>query len=221
MSREAPARRLAGHGVHDEPPGHRVVGRRASGFAPGHEVAHGRPYPIGIGEQVEVEGVGWERRDARSMGQDLAQRDCALAVTIEPRQVSGDGLVEDDHTLLREFVHHHRGDGLGSREQVERRVEIERLEVGVLQAAARRDTVGVADGTVEHDVAVEPDAQLHCRVDTGAVQADDPGPHRLHPRDRDLLPDRRHRVEVVRDGAPAGEGVGQRTDEWGAHGPTS
>ncbi|MCX5742191.1 MAG: hypothetical protein NT062_06820 [Proteobacteria bacterium] len=129
-------------------------------------------------EQADVGELRRDVRDAGAMREHVAQRDLALAVLAELREVAHDRIVEVQEPALIAQVHEHRGDHLRRREQVEQRAGRRDDPLGVV-VVERRVAAQVADRAIEDDLAAAADAQREGGVEPGAIRADRRAPDRL------------------------------------------
>ena len=118
-------------------------------------------------------------RHARAVGQHVADGDRVLAVDAVAGDVVGHRLVQADQPPLDQPVHHERGHRLRRRVHAERRVGGHR-HLDRVGRVAWAVAVRVADGPVQHHLAVAAHAYLHRRVHAGAVPGDRVAPDLLH-----------------------------------------
>ncbi len=155
------------------------------------------------------------------MGQDVSDRDAFLAVLFEAGEVRRHFVVEPERAMFLQLVHHHAGDRLGRREQVDRRVEPERHRPIPIEALSGDDTASVADRPVQYDLAALADADLDSRVHSAAVHVLDERPHRVRLLARPgLLTVLRDDLEVGRCRAASGQEADCRVDPGERHGGT-
>ena len=108
------------------------------------------------------------KRHACAVGQDVPDRGAVLAVAGVAGQVFAHSVVEGEHSLINQHVDHGRGNALGGRIHAEGCVRRDGDLFGV-GGIGRGVAPAVADGAVEDDAPVLPDAQLDRRMHAGPV----------------------------------------------------
>ena len=110
-------------------------------------------------------------RNARLVGQQLADGGAPLAVLAILRQVAGDRIIQIQLSLFHQVVNHHGCHDLGGRKQADRRVRCH------YTLAVR---ISKADTAIEHDLAMAAQAQADGGAHATAVQLAGCAPDGFH-----------------------------------------
>ena len=156
-----------------------MVGERPAGLGRRLGVDQRLHDELGVGGPLEVERLPYHVGHSGAVGEDVADRDRALAVAVIAGDVGGHRVGDVEHAALVQPVHERGRDRLGARVDEHRRVRGGADRLGAV-GLARPVAAGVADRAVEHDRSAVAHADLQRGVHAAAIHAEGAPPDALH-----------------------------------------